>query len=280
MTFLLTLLFLFLLSCTAWAKASDYGPAFSSAPSGTAASGPGVSGRQIGPAAAAGWQKEDEVSWKYLENGAPVVNSWKEINGNWYYFNSGGYMLLGWQNIGGAWYYLTPAADETHPLGSCWISGTTPDGHPVNETGVLTDGTPPAQLASRRGNPFGYSCIEVDITNQSVFCYVNNDLRVATLCVTGANGRSTSAGHFVINYKERNRYLQGTNADGSKYKSWVNYWMPFNGGQGLHDATWRKAFGGQIYKTGGSHGCVNMPLAAAEQIYGIAWVGMPVIVHY
>ena len=55
--------------------------------------------------------------------------------------------------------------------------------------------------------------------------------------------------------------------------------MPFDGGIGLHDATWRKRFGGEIYKTSGSHGCVNLPYNAAKQIYEFAYSGMPVIVY-
>ena len=55
--------------------------------------------------------------------------------------------------------------------------------------------------------------------------------------------------------------------------------MPFHNGQGLHDATWRGAFGGNIYTYGGSHGCVNLPLDIAAQLYNLVYVGMPVIVH-
>ena len=33
------------------------------------------------------------------------------------------------------------------------------------------------------------------------------------------------------------------------------------------DATWRNSFGGTIYKTNGSHGCVNLPKNAAKTIY-------------
>ena len=47
----------------------------------------------------------------------------------------------------------------------------------------------------------------------------------------------------------------------------MKYWMPFNGGIGLHDASWRSKFGGEIYKNSGSHGCVNLPRSVAETIY-------------
>ena len=65
---------------------------------------------------------------------------------------------------------------------------------------------------------------------------------------------------------------------GPGYASPVSYWMPFNGGVGLHDATWRGSFGGTIYKTNGSHGCVNIPLKAAKVVYENLTYTMPIIV--
>jgi lipoprotein-anchoring transpeptidase ErfK/SrfK len=60
----------------------------------------------------------------------------------------------------------------------------------------------------------------------------------------------------------------------------VQYWMPFYQGFGLHDASWRNGnFGGQDYYYGGSHGCVNLPLATAEFLYNWADIGTPVWVH-
>ena len=55
--------------------------------------------------------------------------------------------------------------------------------------------------------------------------------------------------------------------------------MPFNGGIGMHDATWRSSFGGTIYKTGGSHGCINLPHSVAKKIYENIQAGMPVICY-
>ena len=59
----------------------------------------------------------------------------------------------------------------------------------------------------------------------------------------------------------------------------VGYWMPFNGGIGFHDASWRSEFGGTIYKTNGSHGCVNLPKEAAKQIFLNIDQGTMVRVH-
>ena len=55
--------------------------------------------------------------------------------------------------------------------------------------------------------------------------------------------------------------------------------MPFYGDVGLHDAPWRTAFGGTIYLEGGSHGCVNMPPAAAATLFNNVSAGFPVVVH-
>ena len=64
---------------------------------------------------------------------------------------------------------------------------------------------------------------------------------------------------------------------GADYESFVSYWMPFSGGYGLHDASWRSSFGGSIYKTNGSHGCVNLPSSKASALYSEIYVGIPVI---
>jgi lipoprotein-anchoring transpeptidase ErfK/SrfK len=56
--------------------------------------------------------------------------------------------------------------------------------------------------------------------------------------------------------------------------------MPFNGGIGLHDASWQPWFGGNRYRTNGSHGCINMPLAAAKTLYANISIGDTVKVHY
>ena len=55
--------------------------------------------------------------------------------------------------------------------------------------------------------------------------------------------------------------------------------MPFDGGIGLHDASWRRKFGGNIYLKDGSHGCVNMPSDKASDLYENVEVGTKVLVH-
>lgn len=123
--------------------------------------------------------------------------------------------------------------------------------------------------------------VEIDLTRQKVWMYVDGKRIVSTSCVTGsvAGGYATPAGIYYLTYKTTDTYLEGYNGDGSKYSSHVNFWMPFNGGIGLHDALWRSSFGGNIYMTNGSHGCVNLPYSAAKTIYNNIDTSVPIILY-
>jgi len=79
---------------------------------------------------------------------------------------------------------------------------------------------------------------------------------------------------------QKNRVLKGEDWDGSIYQTPVAYWMAFNRSIGLHDAPWRRSFGGTIYRANGSHGCINMPPYMAKAAYSLLYIGYPVIVHY
>ena len=83
---------------------------------------------------------------------------------------------------------------------------------------------------------------------------------------------------WAIDAKKRNATL-GT-IDTMGYSSPVNYWMPFNGNVGIHDADgWRSEYGGQIYLTRGSHGCINTPEDQVAKIYDAVEIGTAVIVY-
>ncbi len=99
--------------------------------------------------------------------------------------------------------------------------------------------------------------------------------------VTGnAYGHSTPTGTYTLNYKARNIILKGREDNGTEYQSFVSYWMAFIGSSyGLHDATWRTNFGGNIYQGSGSHGCVNMPYASAAELYEMIEPGVPVLIY-
>ena len=91
-----------------------------------------------------------------------------------------------------------------------------------------------------------------------------------------AKKTETQTGIFPIAYKESPATLIPANETNGTP---VQYWMPFFDGQGLHDATWRSSFGGNIYQTNGSHGCVNLPPAVAEVIFNNVDTGAPVVLY-
>jgi len=64
---------------------------------------------------------------------------------------------------------------------------------------------------------------------------------------------------------------------GPGYAADVKYWMPFYGNIGVHDASWRRSFGGEIYKRNGTHGCVNAPVYLAKVIFEHIEEGVPII---
>jgi peptidoglycan hydrolase-like protein with peptidoglycan-binding domain len=127
------------------------------------------------------------------------------------------------------------------------------------------------------------NCILVDIASQKLTYYKNGKIVLDTSVVTGTLGKhDTPKGHYTLNVanKVKGKTLRGTNDDGSTYASYVNYWMPFitSRGIGFHDASWRSNFGGKIYQSSGSHGCINMPTEAAASLYSLTTSNTDVVV--
>ena len=122
--------------------------------------------------------------------------------------------------------------------------------------------------------------VEVNLTTQHLWYYKDGALIVDSDIVSGCVARDaeTKTGVFPLAYKESPSILRGEDAEDG-YETEVTYWMPFFEGQGLHDANWRRNFGGNIYLTNGSHGCVNMPPSAAEQVYNNIEPGVAIIIY-
>lgn len=138
--------------------------------------------------------------------------------------------------------------------------------------------------ASHGAADWGDTYVEVDLTNQYMYLFVNGSVVTSSPIVTGkpSEGSATPQGVYSIRYCKRNAVLRGPKkADGNyEWESPVAFWMPFNGGIGLHDATWQSAFGGNRYLTHGSHGCVNLPYNIAETVFNNVSAGTPVVCHY
>lgn len=134
------------------------------------------------------------------------------------------------------------------------------------------------QEARKQGREdIGSTYIEVDMTEQMMYYYVDGVQTIDTPIVTGNTSRrmGTPSGVNFVYAKQKNRILRGRG-----YASHVDFWMPVKGNIGIHDAAWRGKFGGTIYQTNGSHGCINTPRAAMEQLFEMAEVGTPVVMFY
>ena len=124
----------------------------------------------------------------------------------------------------------------------------------------------------------GNTYVEIDYTKQHMWYYENGELVVESDVVTGNINKNNGSpdGVFEIVYKDSPAVLKGED-----YESDVTYFMPFAYNVGIHDASWRGGkFGGEIYKSSGSHGCINAPLEVADTIYKKIEVGTPVIAYY
>lgn len=153
-------------------------------------------------------------------------------------------------------------------------------------------------------NDIGNTYIEVNLSEQHVIAYKDGKKIAEGDCVSGneSAGHGTCIGLYAIQGKQSPAVLRGEKKPVTKtvtkkkkgkkvkvkettmeyeYESPVTFWMPFNGGIGLHDATaWRSQYGGSIYYYSGSHGCVNLPYDLAETLYNNFEVGDPVIVYF
>lgn len=125
--------------------------------------------------------------------------------------------------------------------------------------------------------------IEVDISDQKVYMYIDNEKVFEADVITGnpnvGTNPGTDLGYTEIYYKNYETYLVGPT-----WKSYVDIFMCFNtSGEGFHDADgWRSDSeydNKSAYLTNGSHGCVNMKQADADELDSLSETGTKVLIH-
>lgn len=205
--------------------------------------------------------KTDEIE-KYVQNLASTYNTYADVRS--FKTSSGDTVEIGGGDYG--WILNKPGEAEQ-------IIADLEAGEPVSREPVYSQ-RPFVEGKDDIGNTY----IEIDYTKQHLWYYENGSLVVETDVVTGNISRDNGSpdGVFKIVYKESPAVLKGED-----YESDVTYFMPFAYNVGIHDASWRNGkFGGEIYKSSGSHGCINAPLEVATILYEKVKVGTPVIAFY
>lgn len=142
--------------------------------------------------------------------------------------------------------------------------------------------------AANGGKDWGNRFIDVDLAEQHARMYDDSgNLVWETDIVTGdtTKDHGTPCGVYVMDsYRAQGDVeLRGAidpATNEPEYISHVDYWMPFIGNSyALHDADWRSKFGGKVYEGNGSHGCVNLPVDKAKELFGLTKIGDIVVVH-
>lgn len=171
---------------------------------------------------------------------------------------------------GGNYGWLMDQEKETQQIIKCIKKGTVKTKKPSY---IYT-------AASHSNKDWGTTYVEINLTAQHLWFYKKGKLVIESDFVSGntSNGNGTPQGVYYLLFRERDAVLgERSNAD---YRTPVSFWMPFNRGIGMHDATWRSKFGGTIYQTAGSHGCINLPYSVAETIFNTIETGTPVVCYY
>ncbi len=120
------------------------------------------------------------------------------------------------------------------------------------------------------------SYVEIDRAAQKLYLYEDGKMTMETDVVTGqpSNGTETEAGIFAISAKETDTCL-----DSIRKNETVAYWCPFNGNQGLCDASWRQVFGQNAYENDGTAGEIHIPAEKMQKIFEAVSVGEAVIIY-
>lgn len=120
---------------------------------------------------------------------------------------------------------------------------------------------------------------EVCLKHQKVYVFRKGKVKYSFRCITGrpVEGRTTPLGAFYVKEHKRENVLTGEDYE-TPVKNWVRItWS----GTGFHSATWQpwSRWTKDLYKTKGSHGCVNLSLEDSNKIYDLVAYREAVFIH-
>jgi len=180
---------------------------------------------------------------------APGLSS-PETGNTWYRFNV--VQIYNTQKVDGiTWDLVAPSE---------WLDA-------VNVSRVDPHSVPPQGVTGERW-------IEVNLAEQTVTVYQNDQLIFATMASTGVDHFWTRPGLFHIQKKLEATTMSNSVQDDFYYLEDVPWTMYFDEGRALHGAYWHNRFGYRF-----SHGCVNLSPGDAHWLFNWAKVGEFVYVY-
>ncbi len=117
--------------------------------------------------------------------------------------------------------------------------------------------------------------VDVNLSKQRLVAYEGDVAVFSTAVSTGVSRHPTVTGTFNVYAKYSSQAMTGGSGSEYYYLPGVPYVMYFYSGYAIHGTYWHNNFGHPM-----SHGCVNLPTAAAKFMYGWAPIGTTVKVHY
>ncbi len=132
---------------------------------------------------------------------------------------------------------------------------------------VTPNPTPPDGVTTGRW-------IDIDLAEQTLTIYENNQLVFATVIASGLEPFWTRPGLFQIYLKKETETMRNNDPTDYYYLDNVPWTMYFDKARALHGAYWRTRFG---YPQ--SHGCINLSVGDAHWLFNWAHEGDYVYVH-
>ncbi|HEV2528201.1 MAG TPA: L,D-transpeptidase family protein [Thermomicrobiales bacterium] len=122
----------------------------------------------------------------------------------------------------------------------------------------------------------GERWIDIDLTNQYLRAYQGDVVVLEHAISSGTPGFETPTGTHYINRMLESDDMRGTASNETWFVPDVPHAMYFtNEGHAIHGTYWHSNFGTPM-----SHGCINLPEWAAEEIFNWIPVGARVVIHY
>ena len=198
-----------------------------------------------------------------------LTRGWKKVNGDLFYFDTQAKYPSALKNmvrtIDGRGYrfdaYGRATQEATYSVAGEW-----------SYTGGYLTG--PAVSDRFVGENFAV----VSLRHQYMWVFSGGELAVATPIISGKPSTPTVRGNFYVQGMTKGTYLTGPT-----WRSWVDYWVPFYGDYGIHDAPWQ--YRDNFYKDSesytwvGSHGCVNVLPSVMPRVYDALYTGSAVTVY-